>query len=146
MLGDLSSILRSWPDLPSQPWPEAPVIGFLMIKLILCSTVASCIQEGADNSTFTPDNPSTLHNFGDELTYICNPGYNHSLGDLVRTCQSNGEWSGDLPTCPSELLHGKILTFKVPNSTIAEFAYIVVPDEMTHYEPFHLYLHCCLPF
>ena len=71
-------------------------------------TVAACIQEGADNSTFTPDSPSTLHNFGDSLTYVCDTGHNHSLGDLVRTCQANGQWSGDLPTCPSKLVQERI--------------------------------------
>ena len=64
--------------------------------------MVACIQEGADNSTFSPDSPTTLHQFGDVLTYTCNTGYNHSMGDLVRTCQNDGEWTGVLPACPSK--------------------------------------------
>ena len=70
---------------------------FIMYLYIL---VAACIQEGTDNLTFLPDN--LLHSFDDILTYTCNTGYNHSTGDLLRHCQSNGEWTGEHPTCPSK--------------------------------------------
>ena len=35
-----------------------------------------------------------------------------------------------------------ILTRKAPNTTIAEFANTVDPDETAHYEPSHLDLQC----
>ena len=41
-------------------------------------------------------------------TYNCNNGYNLT-GDMTRTCQANGTWSGTAPTCESRsiimLLH-----------------------------------------
>ena len=41
---------------------------------------------------------------------MCDTGYNHSTGDLVRTCQNDGTWSGALPACPSKFrtLNGKV--------------------------------------
>lgn len=36
--------------------------------------------------------------YGDTATYTCDTGYVLS-GSAVRTCQSNGRWSGEIPTC-----------------------------------------------
>ena len=36
------------------------------------------------------------------VRYSCDVGY-ELLGSQERTCQSSGEWSGQLPTCQSEL-------------------------------------------
>lgn len=38
--------------------------------------------------------------FGDEAVYECNSGYSMK-NYFKRTCQSNGTWSGDVPTCES---------------------------------------------
>ena len=35
---------------------------------------------------------------GDTVTYFCNKRYNLS-GDPIRTCQSDGKWSGEQPEC-----------------------------------------------
>ena len=35
---------------------------------------------------------------GDRASYTCNSGY-ELVGQSTRTCQNNGEWSGDAPTC-----------------------------------------------
>ena len=35
---------------------------------------------------------------GDRVTYFCTNGFKLS-GDTVRTCLSNGQWSGTLPKC-----------------------------------------------
>ena len=35
---------------------------------------------------------------GDTVTYFCNKGY-YLSGDSIRTCQTDGEWSGDQPNC-----------------------------------------------
>ena len=35
-----------------------------------------------------------------------------------------------------------VLTRKAPNTTIAEFANTLDPDEMAHYEPSHIGLQC----
>ena len=31
-------------------------------------------------------------------TYACSEGYN-LVGDTMRTCQANGQWTGTVPTC-----------------------------------------------
>ena len=36
--------------------------------------------------------------FGQTATYSCNPGYT-LVGDITRTCQATGQWSGDAPIC-----------------------------------------------
>eukprot|EP00117_Sycon_ciliatum_P031397 scpid3721/ scgid0121/ Sushi, von Willebrand factor type A, EGF and pentraxin domain-containing protein 1; CCP module-containing protein 22; Polydom; Selectin-like osteoblast-derived protein; Serologically defined breast cancer antigen NY-BR-38 len=36
---------------------------------------------------------------GDVVSYTCRPGYTPVSGDLSRQCQSNGQWTGVLPTC-----------------------------------------------
>ena len=36
--------------------------------------------------------------FGSIVEYGCNFGF-LPIGNLVRTCQSNGQWSGSEPTC-----------------------------------------------
>ena len=38
------------------------------------------------------------NNPGDRASYTCNSGY-ELVGQSTRTCQSNGQWSGDAPTC-----------------------------------------------
>ena len=38
---------------------------------------------------------------GSNAYYKCNTGYS-LLGNRVRTCQSNGAWSGEDPSCQSE--------------------------------------------
>ena len=40
--------------------------------------------------------------FGDVARYSCDTGYTLN-GTAERTCQANGEWSGSVPTCESEL-------------------------------------------
>ena len=36
---------------------------------------------------------------GSIVTYTCDPGYMMTAGNSSRTCQSDGLWSGNLPTC-----------------------------------------------
>lgn len=51
--------------------------------------------------------------FGGVVHYSCVPGY-HLKGQLTRTCQKNGQWSGAMPSCivvdckhPSVVLNGR---------------------------------------
>ena len=80
-------------------------VGFLMTWLKYSSfffSVAACIEEDGVRCLFAPTSGSTLHNFGDVVTFTCDTGYNHSTGDLVRTCQNTGQWTGTAPTCTSK--------------------------------------------
>ena len=43
----------------------------------------------------------TTTTFGSTATYSCNTGYTLS-GGSIRTCQSDGTWSGSVPTCEGE--------------------------------------------
>ena len=56
-----------------------------------------------------PDNPSNGHvdtsagtSFGDVAKYSCDTGYTLN-GAAETTCQADGQWSGSVPTCESEL-------------------------------------------
>ena len=42
--------------------------------------------------------------FGDVATYVCDSYYTLSSGNLMRTCQSNGNWSGTAPICQGIIL------------------------------------------
>ena len=57
------------------------------------------------------------YSVGDKVVYTCDVGYTHKSGDLERTCQDNGEWSGVLPVCEGRQKHFQVkllcdVTFK----------------------------------
>ena len=37
--------------------------------------------------------------YGDTVVYSCDVLYQHTAGNLVRTCEASGQWSGEPPTC-----------------------------------------------
>ena len=37
--------------------------------------------------------------YGENITYNCNYGYSQISGDMERTCEADGEWSGEVPIC-----------------------------------------------
>lgn len=39
----------------------------------------------------------------DTAVYSCNEGYTLEVGDTIRMCTSDGEWSGTEPVCQSKL-------------------------------------------
>lgn len=51
--------------------------------------------------TFSPTT-AFAHDFNTTIEYACVVGYNHSYGDLQRTCNYTGEWTGNLPNCTSK--------------------------------------------
>lgn len=61
-------------------------------------TVVTCTKIDIPNMSFTPPTAST-HDFNTTIYYTCDMGYNHTYGDLVRTCNELGQWSGLLPNC-----------------------------------------------
>ena len=42
-----------------------------------------------------------MYHYLANITYICNIGYEHSSGDLNRTCTATDTWSGTAPACTS---------------------------------------------
>ncbi len=60
-----------------------------------CTALDCGIPEGIHHGTVSY--PNTLQ--GSEATYECDEGYELSLGDMIRTCLSNREWSGTPPCC-----------------------------------------------
>lgn len=40
--------------------------------------------------------------YGSSIRYTCHSGYEHKSGDMVRTCQEDGTWSGKDPICGCE--------------------------------------------
>ena len=42
--------------------------------------------------------------FGSTATYSCGVGFN-AVGNTIRTCQANGQWSGIAPTCEGSILY-----------------------------------------
>jgi len=47
--------------------------------------------------------------FGSDATYDCVPGYT-VIGNSVRTCQADGDWSGEEPVCESKLAQIRIVS------------------------------------
>ncbi|XP_053383373.1 uncharacterized protein LOC123564671 [Mercenaria mercenaria] len=82
-------------------------------------TIAACFQENSTYMTTTPD--KILHEFGDYVIYECILGYEYSSGDLNRTCQNDGNWTGITPQCviitcdPPDLIPH---TFYVPDGLV----------------------------
>ena len=64
------------------------VIFFLML--------GSC---GTPRSLTNGQTSYTSTTVGSIVTYTCDPGYMMTAGNSSRTCQSDGLWSGNLPTC-----------------------------------------------
>ncbi|XP_019647923.1 PREDICTED: LOW QUALITY PROTEIN: sushi, von Willebrand factor type A, EGF and pentraxin domain-containing protein 1-like [Branchiostoma belcheri] len=45
------------------------------------------------------DMTGTGHEYGDTVHFTCWPGYSLAAGDIDRTCQADGSWSGLQPSC-----------------------------------------------
>ncbi|KAJ7352843.1 hypothetical protein OS493_033385 [Desmophyllum pertusum] len=60
-----------------------------------------CLERSCGNPG-TPENGkknSSTYQYGNSLKFECNVGYTRQ-GSEVRTCQTNGIWTGTQPTCP----------------------------------------------
>jgi cysteine-rich repeat protein len=64
---------------------------------VVCPSVTSGPQAPANGSVASGGNGP--HSFEDVVTFSCDAGYDHTGGDLSRTCQANATWSGSVPTC-----------------------------------------------
>ena len=63
-------------------------------------SVINCTLQTVSNAS---PNPATPIEYNTSVTYTCQPGYDHTDGDLTRTCQANGSLTGSLPECTSKL-------------------------------------------
>lgn len=66
----------------------------------LTISVITCDKIDVPNMTFTPPTADS-HDFNTTIEYSCDIGYNYTYGDLFRTCNDTGEWTGTLPNCTS---------------------------------------------
>ena len=57
------------------------------------------LEDGTNTASVDNTSPYV---FGDNYAYVCNEGYEYS-GELVSTCQSDGNWSLPAPTCTGEI-------------------------------------------
>ena len=64
----------------------------------------SCGQPDAPTNGRVDTSAGT--SFGDVARYSCDTGYTLN-GPAQRTCQADGQWSGSVPTCESEILEGQ---------------------------------------
>ena len=65
-----------------------------------CISVITCILPTVSNASSNLDSPIE---YNAAVTYACQPGYNHTDGDLTRACQANGSLTGSLPVCTGKL-------------------------------------------
>ena len=63
-------------------------------------SVITCTLPTVSNAS---PNPASPIEYNTSVTYTCQPGYEHTDGDLTRTCQANGSLTGSLPECTSKL-------------------------------------------
>ena len=70
-----------------------------LISSIDTSTVVHCgtLNNPVDGSVMIMDDRV----FGSSVEYRCNTGF-LLIGNIMRTCQSNSQWSGSEPTCTRE--------------------------------------------
>ena len=66
----------------------------------MLSSVVTCPRTPEPYSTMTPDQPT--YDFNTTVEYECVTGWNHTDGDLVRTCTHTGDWDSDPPVCTSK--------------------------------------------
>ena len=57
---------------------------------------SDCIADGDTNAHLLTEGEVV---YNSTIEYICETGYKHTGGELVRTCQDNGVLSGEPPIC-----------------------------------------------
>lgn len=77
------------------------------MTLIYFIDATQCDQpENVTNADYTV----TTLDSGGTVTYTCTLPYTHGTGNLVRTCDNNGEWTGSLPACMCGASPGTVFT------------------------------------
>ena len=73
----------------------------LTMCIVLLHAVVTC------SIPSRPDNGQLYYvgrSYNDRVNFSCNPGY-LLIGTSIRTCQSNGQWSGIQPSCSEYTLY-----------------------------------------
>ena len=68
---------------------------------VMCPDLKELANGQVAKSGFTPDSIAI---------YTCNNSEYQLVGDRLRTCQDNGQWSGTEPTCSLSMLNKSIST------------------------------------
>ena len=66
---------------------------YLIFSVITCTVTVV--------SNAMPNSPSPT-DYNTDVSYTCQTGYNHTDGDLTRTCLADGSLTGSLPVCTSK--------------------------------------------
>ena len=72
----------------------------VVAPIFLISVVTCSPPPESPHSTYSPG--ILVYNYSDSVTFTCDLGYNHSSGDLVRSCNEHAQWTGDTPVCSSK--------------------------------------------
>ena len=65
-------------------------------------SAVTCNTSKIENATMYPDMDTV--NANTTVIYNCSDGYTHTGGDLNRTCNGSGQWTGRPPICTGKLL------------------------------------------
>ncbi|XP_063416134.1 sushi, von Willebrand factor type A, EGF and pentraxin domain-containing protein 1-like [Mytilus trossulus] len=71
-----------------------------------CGSPPVCVPVSCtdpENGQFTKEKTHSSYIFRDTITYTCITGYEVKSGDLKRSCQADGTWSGHPPVCKISL-------------------------------------------
>ena len=68
---------------------------------VLChlSSISSVIDCGSLDDPNNGQVELSNTTFRSTANFTCSQGYSLSNGNSIRTCEANGEWSGDSPIC-----------------------------------------------
>ena len=72
---------------------------FLFLTAVDCNTLPKLLNGKVSHTGRTT--------FEQTATYSCDRGYN-LVGDSIRRCQDNGQWSGREPTCQYTFFEGQL--------------------------------------
>ena len=96
--------------------------------------VVNCGDPGTPSHGIREPDPVATQ-LSNVVKYSCDEGY-ELLGSQERTCQSSGEWSGQLPTCQSELATAVV---QIRRSVPIAYSPSVVPLVYVHR---HVNMYC----
>ncbi len=72
-------------------------MSYILLTVVTCPALT---DPGNGGVTLSPNN----NNYLTVATYTCTTGYVLTPSDGgMRTCEAEGQWTGDAPTCPREL-------------------------------------------